>query len=194
MHEKIDAKAFSSHIRQTLDWHFDKLDWRAELSTAVRENFRRTKGGKKTEIYGRQVVELLKAIRNKFIHFHETVQEVEDFGQTLETFWNYWEERFPHIIPLCYQILAFDHDMDVDYFEEVYGFENAKVIAQHAWRRDIALPEKLINHRSLKMRNVSAGVIHASWKPNSNSLVAATDDKLLTFWSLTVILYHLVLK
>lgn len=182
--DKFDSKAFSGHIRQSLDWHFDRLDWREDISRPVRDNFRRTKAGKTYDIYNPTVLDLLKAIRNKYVHFNETRNELDDFGSSFQTYWDYWRSRFALLIPLVYEIIAFDHDKDVDYFRQIYGYKNAKIIAKNFWMKS-PIHETITQTKLLKTGG-TANVLHASWKVKSNQLFTAADDKILTFWTLTV--------
>ena len=174
INERFDAKNINERLLQELSWQFDHPDWREDLTPGVRESLKRDKARKRYDIYSETVLNLVKAIRNKYAHFNEEGPD-NDFG-TIDTYWEYWSARFPHLVPLLYEIIPCTGYKELDYIKNIYGSEaNAKVVQKNLLatiaRRETPLAKRL----SAGTGNISL----TCWRPKTNHLFASSESNLI---------------
>ena len=128
--DKIEREPNHSTILIHLDARREMIggaDWRVRLETGLAEDLR------KFRTYETDIKDLLRAIRNKRHHHRDLTEEArKELGTSTESFFAYWNAKFPLLLRVAYQAICCSFVADKDsHFEEYFEIKSAEVAAKH---------------------------------------------------------------
>jgi hypothetical protein len=127
--DRLEREESESEILNSIELFKEEVggeDWKLRLAETLQKDLR------KFRTYTDSIRDLLRAIRNKRHHHRDLTPEAQiELGVGPDSFWDYFDTRYPLLLSTIYKILSilYSEERDVN-FDKFYDFKSAQIISR----------------------------------------------------------------